>query len=120
MIEVKRLQTVHVLAPDMDTSAAFYAQVFGWQPKFSDAGRWTQYDVQGTGFALSCSDEGVAQQAGAVPVFEVADFEGVDTLVRAAGGDVTGRRDMGPHGQVLTLRDPGGNAIQLFCRAKEA
>jgi predicted enzyme related to lactoylglutathione lyase len=117
MIEVKRLQNLHVLAPDMAASTAFYAQLFGWRPKFSDGDRWTQYEVQGAAFALSGPAEAVPQQSGGVPVFEVASFEGVDAQITAAGGQVLGLRDMGAHGSVLTLRDPGGQALQLFCRA---
>ena len=118
MIDVKRLQNVYVVAQEMPAISRFYEQVFGFPRRFEDSGRWIQYEVQGQGFALACPQEGVPGQQGAVPVFEVADFDGVESSVRAAGGLVDGIRDMGTHGRVMSLRDPAGNALQLFCRGR--
>ena len=117
MIEVKRLQNVYLVAGDVAGTRAFYERVLGLRPKFSDAERWIQYDAHGSGFAVGALAEGVAGQAGAVPVFEVQDFADAERLVGEAGGSVEGIRHMGTHGRVLTLRDPAGNAVQLFCRA---
>jgi len=116
MKTIKRLQNVHVVALDPLALSAFYASVFGLAPKFSDGNRWIQYDIGGSGFALACPGEGIASQAGAVPVLEVSDFEDVAKQVEEAGGTVSGVRDMGSHGRVMTLADPAGNALQLFCR----
>lgn len=120
MIPVKRLQNVYVVARDVPAVSTFYEQVFGLPVKFSDGSRWMQFDVHGTGFALASPEEGLRDQAGAVPVFEVPDLDGYENLVRDAGGEVAGMRDMGKHGRVMTLRDPAGNAIQLFCRVSGA
>lgn len=120
MISVKRLQNVYVVANDVPATAAFYEQLFGLPRKFCDGERWIQFDVQGSAFALGCAAEGVAGQSGAVPVFEVQEFTGIEALVQQAGGEVQGLRDMGSHGRVMTVRDPAGNSIQLFCRATEA
>ena len=117
MIEVKRLQNVYVVAGDVAGARDFYERVFGLRPKFSDGERWVQFDAHGSGFAVGAPGEGVAGQAGAVPVFEVRDFADAERLAREAGGSVEGMRDMGTHGRVLTLRDPAGNAVQLFCSA---
>ena len=62
----------------------------------------------------------MADQSGAVPVFEVQEFTDIEALVQQAGGDVLGLREMGSHGRVMTVRDPAGNSIQLFCRAAAA
>lgn len=118
MINVKRLQNVYFVATDVQGTAAFYGNVFGFTTKFSDADRWTQFDVVGSGFSIASPDEGVDAQSGAVPVFEVETIDGIDALVIAHHGTVVERRDMGEHGLVMTIKDPAGNAIQLFCRTK--
>src|SRR5205823_11344747 len=71
MISIKRLQNVYVVARDVPAASAFYERMFGLPVKFSDGNRWMQFDVHGSGFALASLDEGVLDQAGAVPVFEV-------------------------------------------------
>lgn len=119
MIEIVRLQNVYLVAPDMAASTHFYAQCFGLEARFSDANRWTQYGIAGAGFALASAQEAASGATGAVPVFEVANFDGVEASIMAAGGQVGQLRDMGAHGRVLSVLDPAGNVIQLFCRSLE-
>ena len=116
MINVKRLQNVYFTADDVPSTASFYEQVFGLKKKFSDGDRWTQFDIAGSNFAIGAHEEGVHEQTGAVPVFEVDDIDGLEQLVHEHGGTVIAHRDMGDHGLVTTLQDPAGNSIQLFSR----
>jgi len=120
MNDVKRLQNVYVVAGDVPAATAFYERVFGLRRKFADGARWVQYDASGGNFAVGVPEEGVVGQVGAVAVFEVGDLADAERLVREGGGTVVGHRDMGSHGRVLTVRDPAGNAVQLFCRAPGA
>jgi predicted enzyme related to lactoylglutathione lyase len=113
----RRLQNVYLVARDVGAQAAFYEQVLGLPLKFRDGERWVQYDTGGTGFSLACTEEARPAESGAVLVFEVDDFEGVEEAIDAAGGRVQARRDMGSHGAVLSLRDPEGNIVQMFRRA---
>lgn len=119
-IKVKRLQNVYLAARDVPVLSAFYESVLGLAPKFRDGERWVQYatgEGVSTGFALACLEEAAPALGGAVLVFEVEDFESIVTCVKQAGGEVTGIRDMGSHGAVLSLRDPEGNVVQMFRRA---
>ncbi|HEX7891811.1 MAG TPA: VOC family protein [Ramlibacter sp.] len=115
--KAKRLQNVYLVARDVAAQSAFYERVLGLPAKFRDGTRWAQYDAGGPGFAIACAEEARPAENGAVLVFEVDDFEGVEESVVAAGGRVEARRDMGSHGSVLSLSDPEGNIVQMFRRA---
>lgn len=121
--KVKKLQNVYLVARDVAAQSAFYESVLGLPLKFRDGERWVQYTTgEGavTGFSLACLDEAKPAESGAVLVFEVEDFDGIEASVKEAGGEVTGIRDMGSHGAVLSMRDPEGNIVQMFRRAPKA
>ena len=113
-MDIKRLQNVYLVARKPGELNAFYESALGLKVKFRDGERWIQY---GAGVALASLDEAKPAASGAVPVFEVDDFDGAQERIVAAGGQVLGTRDMGAHGAVLSLRDPEGNIVQLFRRA---
>jgi predicted enzyme related to lactoylglutathione lyase len=115
--KARRLQNVYLVARDVGAQCAFYEGILGLPVKFRDGERWAQYDAGGPGFAIACTEEARPAEAGAVLVFEVDHFDGVEESVVSAGGRVEGRRDMGSHGTVLSLRDPEGNIVQMFRRA---
>jgi predicted enzyme related to lactoylglutathione lyase len=112
----KRLQNVFVVAERPAELHAFYESALGLQLKFRDKDRWIQYGVGNTNVALACREEAVPATSGVVMVFEVSDFASTAERVAAAGGEVLASRDMGPHGAVMSLRDPEGNIVQLFKR----
>ncbi|MBK6005040.1 VOC family protein [Ramlibacter ginsenosidimutans] len=113
-MDIQRLQNVYLVARKPGELNAFYESALGLKVKFRDGERWIQYAA---GVALASLDEAKPAASGAVPVFEVDDFEGAQERIVAAGGQVLGTRDMGAHGAVLSLRDPEGNIVQLFRRA---
>ncbi|MBU1360111.1 MAG: VOC family protein [Gammaproteobacteria bacterium] len=113
-MEVKRLQNVYLVAQRPAELNAFYESALGLKLKFRDGDKWIQY---GAGMALASPEEAAPATAGAVMVFEVDDFTGVQERITGAGGAVLGQRDMGSHGTVLSLRDPEGHIVQLFRRA---
>jgi predicted enzyme related to lactoylglutathione lyase len=112
-----RLQNIHVVARDVERVADFWQRAIGLSPKFRDADRWVQLKAGEQSFAVASLTEGIPGQAGAVPVFEVADFGATSAAILAHGGQVLSERDMGDHGRVLTFQDPAGNVGQLFARA---
>ncbi len=119
---VKKLQNVYLVARNVAALATFYENVLGLALKFRDGERWVQYqtDNSGTGFSLACQEEALPAVSGAVLVFEVDDFAGVEASVEQAGGEVIGIRDMGSHGAVLSIQDLEGNIVQLFQRPIKA
>lgn len=115
---IKRLKTVYVATGQVSAVAQFYADGLEMKTLFADGDRWIQFDAQGVGYAVASEAEGVENQVGAVPVFEVESFEGLEDRVRQFGGECVSVRDMGAHGKVMTVRDPGANVIQLFVRSQ--
>ena len=117
-MSIRRLKTVYHIAGAVAAGRRFYEDGLGLDLRFADGGRWVQYDAGGTAFALAAPEEAPAPDAvGAVAVFEVDDLDATRTRLAAAGIPVVSERDMGPHGRVLTLRDPAGTFVQLFARA---
>jgi predicted enzyme related to lactoylglutathione lyase len=113
----RRLQNIYLVARDLPALSSFYDKVLGLPLKFRAGERWAQYNAGGTSFSLACAEEALPAVGGAVLVFEVADFKGMEQTVADAGGTVLGVRDMGSHGCVMSLRDSEGNIVQLLQRA---
>lgn len=116
-MKVLRVQNAYHVARDIGRLRAFYEAGLGVPLKFADGDRWVQFGLQGTNFSLSSLAEAAHNASGAIVVFEVDSLADAEDLLAAQGGRVMGRRDMGPHGQVLTFADPEGNVVQLFSRA---
>ena len=116
---VIRLQNIHVVAKDVQRAADFWQRAIGLTIRFRDSDRWVQLKAGEQPFAIASLAEGVPDQAGAVAVFEVDDFEAKAAAIAEYGGSVLSVRDMGSHGRVLTFGDPEGNVAQLFARAAQ-
>lgn len=115
---VTRLQNIHFVAQDVAQVADFWQQALGLSLRFRDADRWVQLKAGDDSLAIASPDEGVADQVGAVPVFEADELQAHATAIEEHGGRIIGERDMGDHGRVLTFADPQGNVAQLLCRKK--
>ena len=115
-----KIQNVYQVTRDTPRALAFYRDVLGMRLKFQDGDRWAQLDADGARFALSSPDEaGMAAAAGTVIVFEVDDLVAARHALEQAHLPNLGTRDMGGHGSVMTARDPDGNIIQFFAKAKQ-
>lgn len=120
---VKRLQNTWLVAGDVAATRDFYEHLLGLEVKFADGSRWVQFTAGGTNFAIGATEEYPAglqgSPSGAIPVFEVDDMDDRRQKLAASGVEVLEFRDMGSHGRVLTLRDPGGHLVQLFEKAAQ-
>jgi predicted enzyme related to lactoylglutathione lyase len=120
-MSVKRLQNTWLVARNVAATRDFYEHLLGLEVKFADGSRWVQFAAGGTNFAIGATEEYPAGlqggAAGAIPVFEIDDMDDRKEKLDASGVEVLELRDMGSHGRVLTLRDPGGHLVQLFERA---
>jgi predicted enzyme related to lactoylglutathione lyase len=114
---VLRLQNIHFVARDVERIADFWQRAVGLSVRFRDEDRWVQLKAGDDSFAIASQAEGVADQVGAVPVFEVDDLEVHSAAIAEHGGRVLSDRDMGDHGRVITFNDPDGNVAQLLKRA---
>jgi len=104
----------------MERALALFREVMGLPLKFRDGDRWAQVDVGGVALALSSPGEGaVAPGGGAVVTLEVDDLDAAAQVLAATGVEtVRPLRDMGPHGRTMAIRDPEGNVLQLYQRAR--
>jgi uncharacterized protein len=108
------LSYVEIPAVDVQRSAIFYEQVFGWKidqrqtggPRFEDAtghliGRWL-------------TDRAIAREPGLLPYFYVDRIDDAVSRAVAHGGEIV--RAQYPEGNlwVATVRDPAGNVIGLW------
>ncbi|WP_322044452.1 VOC family protein [Paraburkholderia sp. J67] len=118
MVEVD-MQSVYIVAKDMDRLSEFYRSALNLPMQFRDASRWTQFRLQRSAFALSSVEEAAQGATGAVPVFQIAGEhrDDMEQKILAAGGQLIGKRDMGSHGSVSTYQDPEDNLFQVFSKA---
>ena len=114
---VLRLQNTYFVASDVQRTTDFWQRALGLSVRFRDANRWVQLQAAAQGFAIASRAEGVPNQVGAVPVFEVDDLAAQAAAITEFGGQILSTRDMGSHGSVITFSDPAGNTAQLFSRA---
>lgn len=112
------LQSVYIVAKDVERLSEFYLSSLGMPVQFRDANKWTQFRQQRSAFALSCAEEAAQGAIGAVPVFQVTGEaqDDVQRKIVSAGGQLIGTRDMGSHGVVATCKDPEGNLFQIFSK----
>jgi predicted enzyme related to lactoylglutathione lyase len=113
-----KIQNVYQVTRDMDRALDFYRDLLGMKTRFQDGARWCQLDANGANFALAAPEEAAEGAAGATVVFEVESMDQARAALADQGIEITGERDMGSHGRTLTCRDPDGNVVQLFERAK--
>ena len=113
-----KVRQVYVTARDPDALAEFYKRALGIEVRFADPGKWIQFQMDGAAFCVAGRTESAVSEAqNAVPVFDVDQLDAFQQHLAAAGGELlSGVRDMGEHGRVLSVRDPEGNVFQLFQR----
>jgi predicted enzyme related to lactoylglutathione lyase len=112
------MQSVYIVAKDIDRLSGFYVAALSMPVQFRDANKWTQFCLRRSAFALSSAEEAAQGAVGAVPVFQI-DGEArqeVDQKIISAGGQLLGLRDMGTHGFVATYKDPEDNIFQVFSK----
>ena len=108
-----RLKNIYFATADAGQLADFWQRAIGLSLRFRDGDRWVQLQAGEDPFAIASLAEGIPDQSGAVPVFEVDDLEAYSVAIAEHGGRVISMRDMGSHGHVLTFSDPEGNVAQL-------
>jgi predicted enzyme related to lactoylglutathione lyase len=110
-----KVKHVYVTACQPKQLAEFYAKL-GLSIRFSDGDRWVQFRSEGAAFCVAGPEESAAaSSSNAVVVFEVEKLEAaVERAVEAGATILLAVRDMGDHGRVAQIRDPGNNIIQFF------
>jgi predicted enzyme related to lactoylglutathione lyase len=117
------IRWIDIPATDVDASAKFYEQAFGW--KITRSETWPSYpmfmdseDYVGGGFDAKHKP---SEEPGVLIFIHVDSIENALKDVEAAGGEVVRKKAL-IHKEVgwrATFRDPGGNLIALWERPKE-
>jgi predicted enzyme related to lactoylglutathione lyase len=115
---IKKLQNIYYVAGDFAKARHFYETVLGLQPKFADGERWVQFNVAGANFALGSLAEAPPGASGGVAVFEVDSLAELRPRLEANQTEILAERDMGAHGRTFAVKDPNGNFLQFFEKAK--
>lgn len=100
-------------AVDAAASAAFYAEVFGWNIR-GDGARPSFDDLDGTLSGSFETDQAVSESPGLLPFVYVDAIDDACARVVAAGGRI--REEPYPEGGlwVATFYDPAGNVVGLW------
>lgn len=117
---IRKIQSVYTIVRDMDKAQRFYERALGLTLKFRDESKWSQFDVGGSNFALSSTNEAAPGASASVVVFEADSVVGLRESVEAAGGRFVSERDMGAHGRVLVFLDAESQIFQVFTRQQSA
>jgi len=106
-----RLNYVELPCSDVAAARTFYEAAFGWRlTLFGD-----DYAATTTGdMDLGLNGTPDEQPAAPLAVIEVADLEGAQARVEAAGGTITMPIFAFPGGRRFHVRDPGGSEIAVM------
>lgn len=108
---------LELYANDLQTSAKFYSDLFGWTTNPHDAGYLFWEDPTGLSGGFTTAGAPVTNPA-ATFYISVDDIPAMLARIRNAGGVVIREKmEIGSgHGYYALFRDPAGNNIGLHCR----
>jgi len=108
-----RLAYVQIPALDVNVSAAFYRDIFGWQVRPGAAAHLSFTDATGDIIGAFVTGRAIAEP-GVILYIYVHGFDATLEKMKAAGSAVV--REPYPEGDiwVATLRDPAGNVIGIW------
>ncbi|HWF52018.1 MAG TPA: VOC family protein [Solirubrobacteraceae bacterium] len=105
---------IEIPATDIDRSAAFYREAFGWRTRTRGDGSVAFDDTVGEVSGTWVLDRPPAADPGLMIYIMVADAEAAVDAVLAAGGEVLLGVDAEASEQIATFRDPAGNVLGIY------
>ena len=108
-----KLYYVEIPAVDIDQSAAFYRDVFGWTVRARGDGATAFDDSAGHVSGSWSTRLPVVDQPGFRLYISVADAEAAGRAIEAAGGTIVEAPDMSAVDIVGAFRDPAGNLLAI-------
>jgi predicted enzyme related to lactoylglutathione lyase len=109
---IKAVSMIILMEPDLDKAVAFYQEIGGLRLMFRMRDKWAEFDAQGVKIGLCPTAQPVIDRRTGV-VLEVADVHDLYTRFKDSGvflGDPVEK----VHGIMISMRDPGGNIIDLY------
>jgi len=111
MQPITKVSMIIIMQPDMQKAVDFYSS-FGLKLVFHLTDRWAEFDLNGVKIGLCpTSESGVERRVGAV--FEVADLHALYEERKSEGIFINEPAEA-LHGIMLSMKDPGGNIVDLY------
>jgi predicted enzyme related to lactoylglutathione lyase len=111
------LTYLHLPAVDVQQSATFYEQVFGWKIRGRDTDHPGFDDRTGNVSGAWVTNQAISREPGLLPYIYVDRMDDIIEQIKTLGGEVI--KAPYPEGNlwVATFRDPAGNVIGLWQEA---
>ena len=109
-----RLSYIQIPANNVQESARFYANVFGWQVRGGSDNHLSFTDATGDMIGAWVTDRAISREPGVLPYIYVHGIDAALERIKASGGQVV--KPAYPEGDlwVATFRDPAGNVIGVW------
>lgn len=108
------LSYLHIPAVDIQQSATFYEQVFGWKIHRRDADHASFDEGTGSISGAWVTDLAIAREPGLLPYIYVDHIDDAIKLIEAHGGEVVKVPSAEGTLWVANFRDPAGNVLGLW------
>jgi predicted enzyme related to lactoylglutathione lyase len=104
---------IEMPALDVQKSADFYSQIFGWEIRDRGDGV-VAFDSNGDASGMFDPRKKAAEDPGFIISIMVDDIRATIALIEAAGCEIVKPLGVHPTEQVAHFRDPGGNLLGLY------
>lgn len=108
-----KLSYLRIPATDVEATARFYAEVFGWQLSGGPKHR-SFTDTSGELIGAFVPGREIARQAGFLPYVYVTDVDAAVARIEAAGGEIEAHPYYEGPLRVATFHDPAGNLVGIW------
>ena len=119
-VNPKDLCQIEILAKEIETSLAFYREVFGWHRSPVEIHNYVVLDVPSDcpfGIALIPDRGGVSARSLSTLYFSVDNPEYIASLADKHGGKlVFGPKKLPGYGTIFQIEDPNGQRFGLFAK----
>ena len=114
MVEHEAISYVEFPARDIETTKAFFSQVFGWS--FQDFGtKYAAFSEQGISGGFFQADlASTTVNGGALVVFYSEDLEATQAKIEQAGGKISTPTFSFPGGRRFQFIEPSGNELAVW------
>lgn len=112
-----RVAYIQIPALDVRASAAFYAEIFGWEIRGGGDSHLSFTDTTGDMIGAWVTGRAVAGDTGIVPYIYVRGFDDALARLAAKGAPIVKPPYLEGDVWVSTFRDPAGNVVGIWQKA---
>lgn len=109
---IKRVNMLILMQPDLEAAVSFYSEL-GLEKRFHLQGKWAEFELAGISIGLCPIEVEDLPDRRTGIVLEVEDLRGLYEQMKDADRFL-GEPVEAPHGIMISMKDPGGNIIDLY------